>query len=78
MAPLDDVLARLSAVRKSGKQYIAHCPAHHDKSPSLSVREGKDGRVLLYCHAGCSIDEIVRALGLTLADLFPASEGGRR
>ncbi len=71
MTPLDDVLSRLSAVKKTGKQFTARCPAHHDKSPSLSIKEGDDGRVLLYCHAGCTIDEVVRALGLTQADLFP-------
>jgi hypothetical protein len=76
-APLDDVLSRLSGVKKSGDEFIARCPAHDDRRPSLSVAEGDDGRVLLYCHAGCSIDAIVGALGLTLADLFPARERGR-
>jgi DNA-binding transcriptional ArsR family regulator len=37
----------------------------------LSVSEGRDGRVLLKCHAGCDIKAIVQALGLELRDLFP-------
>ncbi len=40
---------------------VVHCPAHDDPGPSLSVTE-KDGRVLLYCHAGCSQDAVIEAL----------------
>jgi hypothetical protein len=79
MTPIEDVLSRLSAVKKRGEQYTARCPAHHDKTPSLSVKEGRDGRVLMFCHAGCTLDEIVRALGLRLSDLFPVDDRrGRR
>jgi hypothetical protein len=52
------------------------CPAHDDDQPSLSVSEGKDGRVLLHCHAGCATQEIVEAAGLEWRDLF--SENGDR
>jgi len=45
------------------------CPAHDDRGPSLSVREGED-TVLLYCHAGCTLREILAALDLTLDDLY--------
>ncbi|KWT62886.1 hypothetical protein ADL21_06265 [Streptomyces albus subsp. albus] len=45
------------------------CPAHEDRSPSLSVTSGREG-VLLRCHAGCTTEEVVAALGLTMADLF--------
>ncbi len=54
-----------------GTQYSALCPAHGDNSPSLSVSEGDDGRILVYCHCGCTLEEIVEAMGLTPADLFP-------
>jgi hypothetical protein len=47
------------------------CPAHDDRFPSLSVRQGDD-RVLVHCHAGCSAEAICAALGLSLADLFDA------
>jgi hypothetical protein len=40
----------------------------------LSVREGDDGRVLIHCHAGCPVDEVVAALGLELHDLFPTRD----
>ena len=52
----------------------AHCPAHEDERASLTLAEGREGRVLVRCHAGCSAEQIVAALGLTLADLF---ENGR-
>jgi hypothetical protein len=52
---LDLVLTRLRRVRKSGAGWHALCPAHDDKHPSLSIKEG-EGKVLLFCHAGCTFD----------------------
>lgn len=46
------------------------CPAHGDRSPSLSVSEGKDGRMLINCFAGCPVDRVLAADGLTKRDLF--------
>ncbi len=45
------------------------CPAHDDRRPSLSVSNG-NGRVLVHCQVGCSVDAVVGALKLTTADLF--------
>jgi 5S rRNA maturation endonuclease (ribonuclease M5) len=53
-----------------GDQWQAHCPAHEDGNPSLSITTGNHGRVLVKCFAGCSYDEIVSASGLEPADLF--------
>ncbi len=50
------------------------CPAHDDRSVSLSVKEGDDGRILLYCHAGCETKDICAALGLKLSDLMPGNK----
>ena len=72
--PLDVVLSRLDKVKRVTGGYMARCPAHEDRNPSLSVTEGSDGRVLLKCFAGCSTEDIVKALGLTMADLFPHEE----
>jgi hypothetical protein len=47
------------------------CPAHADGVPSLSVAQATDGKVLLHCFAGCEVEDVVRALGLVLSDLFP-------
>jgi hypothetical protein len=70
-SPLDVVLSRLEGVRRSGNGFSALCPAHDDRHQSLSVAEGRDGRVLIKCHAGCDVKAIVRALGLEMRDLFP-------
>jgi len=74
-SPVDLVLSRLGLnnVKKVSGGYMARCPVHDDKNPSLSITEGDDGRVLLKCFAGCSTEEIVKALGLTMSDLFPPS-----
>ena len=72
--PIQEVLRRLRRVRATapdGAGWEARCPAHDDDTPSLSVTRGRDGRVLLHCHAGCDTAEVVRAMGLTWADLFP-------
>ncbi len=70
-APLDEVLDRLELVRRNGAHWSARCPAHPDRTPSLSVGTGDDGRVLLRCWAGCPVDEITAAVGLDVADLYP-------
>lgn len=73
--PIEAVLDRLANVKKIGEfRWQARCPAHDDRSPSLSVTEGSEGTVLIKCWAGCSIDSIVRAIGLNLSDLFPKSD----
>ena len=70
-APIESVLARLKGVRKSLHGWVACCPAHRDREPSLSIGLGDEGQVLLTCFAGCSFEQIVEAMGITLADLFP-------
>ncbi|GAB3471316.1 DUF927 domain-containing protein [Azotobacter salinestris] len=69
--PLELLLARLQGVKKHGERHVAHCPAHKDKSPSLSLSRGQDGRVLVHCHAGCATRDVLAAVGLELKDLFP-------
>jgi hypothetical protein len=70
--PLEKVLTALDGQHKpSGNGYTAKCPAHDDHAPSLSIAESEDGKVLLNCHAGCSSEKIVGAMGLTMSALFP-------
>lgn len=73
---IEAILSRMRGVRRNpnGRGWIAVCPAHHDHRPSLSVRQGGDGRVLLYCFSGCTTDRICAALGIRVADLFPPTE----
>jgi hypothetical protein len=69
MIALDDVLTRLDGVRRTRRGYVARCPAHLDRHPSLSIRARDDGRgVLLHCFSRhCSYVAIVRALKLERA-----------
>ena len=69
---VDAVLPRLTRVRKTGAgRWIARCPAHDDMGPSLSVRELADGRVLIHCFAGCAAGDVLAAIGIDMAALFP-------
>lgn len=70
----DILLSRLERVRKCGRGWIARCPAHEDKSASLSIAEADNGTVLLHDFAGCAALDIVQAVGLNLGDLFPKRE----
>jgi len=76
-----DILSRLEGVKGGNGQWTACCPNHGDTHQSLSVGI-KGGKVLLKCHAGCTVEDIVWSMGLTMKDLFvedklPANTGGR-
>ena len=69
-APIERLLERLDGVRQvAPSQYAAKCPAHDDKSPSLSIKDLGD-RLLIFCHAACEPSDVMSAVGLSLADLF--------
>jgi uncharacterized protein DUF3987/Toprim domain-containing protein len=70
--PVEKLITRLRA-KRSAKGWRARCPAHDDREPSLSIDEGADGRALVKCWAGCTLDAVLLALGLTKKDLFPLS-----
>ncbi len=66
------LLNLLEGVKRTKRNsYVARCPAHDDKSPSLSVAFTDEGRILVHCFAGCSAGDIMAAVGLSLGDLFP-------
>ncbi len=69
--PIDCLLSRLESVRRAGNGYTAKCPAHSDRCASLSVSEADGSKVLLHCFAGCVPADVLAAVGLSLADLFP-------
>ena len=71
---LTEFLEHLENVQGSGSQFSAKCPAHDDRHNSLSVTEGRDRKILLHCHAGCSAEAILQAMNLTLKDLYPDHE----
>lgn len=70
----EKILDRLQKVRSRGQDaWVACCPAHEDSDPSMTITE-RDGKLLMHCFAGCSIHEIVSAVGLEVTDLFPDRE----
>lgn len=71
-------LAERLGARRVGSGWIARCPVHEDKTPSLSIGVGTDGRVLVYCFAGCTFSAIVAACGLEPRDLSPEPLTARR
>ena len=73
----DTLLSQLDRVRKTGVgRWIARCPAHEDRGPSLSIRELTDQRVLIHCFAGCGAGDVLGAVGLDFNALFPAQTLG--
>jgi hypothetical protein len=56
-----ETIARALGGQRTGDGWKARCPAHYDRTPSLSIREA-DGKVLMYCHAGCKQNRIIVAL----------------
>lgn len=75
MSRAESIISHLQKVRRGGRgRWTACCPAHADRSPSLSIRELDDGRILLHCFGGCEIGAVVQALGIELADLFPPGD----
>lgn len=71
-ADVHAMLNRLDKVKENGPgRWLACCPAHQDRSPSLAVRETSDGTILMKCFAGCPTGDVLAAIGLELKDLFP-------
>jgi len=66
---LNAILGRLQGVRRNGNGWIAVCPAHQDRNPSLSIRN-EDGKILLHCFGGCSIEGVCAALEIKVRELF--------
>src|SRR5689334_17687260 len=68
----DTLLTRLKGVRSTGRaRWLARCPAHADRSPSLSIRELDDGVTLVKCFAECPAADVLAAIGLDFDALYP-------
>jgi putative DNA primase/helicase len=72
-----DVLDALRA-RRSGAGWLARCPSHDDGTASLKIDRADHGGWLIHCHAGCSVDAVLAAAGLTVADIQPEPEHARQ
>jgi len=63
MLDAEAIASGLHKPKRAGPgKYVACCPAHDDKTPSLSIENAPDGKILVHCHAGCSQDEVIGAL----------------
>lgn len=65
----EEFVGRLEGVISAQGGWVALCPAHGDRSPSLSVSDGQEG-VLVRCFAGCETTDVISAMGLKMKDLF--------
>ena len=69
---VEEILSKLEKVKSTGtRKWTACCPVHGDRSPSMSIKEESDGKVLCYCFAcGAKGVDVVNALGLRVSALF--------
>lgn len=69
---IQEFITHFKAVKQMGEnQYMALCPAHNDKNPSLSIGLSENKKqILLHCYAGCSADDVLNTVGLKKKDLF--------
>lgn len=75
---LADVLDKLENVKALPSGYSARCPAHEDAVSSLMVNKGRTQPVVVHCHAGCTVDDVLKALGLTTGDIMGKAEIEKR
>jgi hypothetical protein len=69
---IEDILSRLDKVKRTGaNNWMACCPAHDDRSPSLTITSSDEGKVAVKCFAECSFESIVEAVGLGYEAWFP-------
>jgi hypothetical protein len=73
---IDNILSRLEKVKSTKpNEWVACCPAHNDRTPSMGIKLTDNGKILIHCFGQqCSIDSIVTAIGLELSDLFPQTD----
>ena len=72
------LLSRLDRVKQTGRgRWVACCPAHDDKRPSLAITETDEGKVLVHDFGGCSVYDVLFSVGMKVQDLFPPSPGPR-
>lgn len=61
----------MTVTHQRGDEFDARCPAHDDRSASLTFAAGEHGGAVLHCHAGCSTEKVLGVLGLSFADISP-------
>lgn len=61
--------SRTAAGEGTKQAFKVMCPCHADKQPSLTISESTSGNILFHCHAGCKAEDIVSAIGFSMADV---------
>jgi hypothetical protein len=76
---IDRVLSGLHGVRRRDTGWMARCPGHDDRTPSLSIDLADDGTILFKCFAGCEqrhvIERVSETIGIDPRELFPPNDG---
>jgi DNA primase len=72
---LAEILSRFDEAEPEGNAFVALCPAHADSRPSLRIAYTEDKQVLLKCRAGCSLDDVLTAVGMVKPQLFDVEPG---
>ena len=72
-----ETIAKALGGRKAGGGWMARCPAHDDREPSLSIRDADNGKVLVRCHAGCDQRDVIAALRSRRYGKSPGRQEGR-
>lgn len=74
-SPVENILTALDKAKCEPewkkKEWVALCPSHDDRTPSLGLKDGANGCAVIHCLAGCKPENILEALGLSMRDLFP-------
>ena len=71
---LNNLLSKLEKVKSNGScKWLACCPSHADKSPSLAIKLVDNEKILIHCFAGCATSEVLEAIGLDMSNLYPDS-----
>jgi hypothetical protein len=74
---LAEFLGNLDKVSESDDGWSARCPDHADSKPSLSISVDQDGKILVCCHRGCDFEDIVRAAGMLVSEMFESAPSTR-
>src|SRR6476659_7052516 len=62
MNPIEQIALECGGAKRIAGGFICRCPAHEDRKPSLSISSGRDGKVLVRCHAGCDQRDVIAIL----------------
>lgn len=67
---IEEIIGRFPNAKKIGeKSFQVKCKSHKDDKASLTITE-EDNKILMHCHAGCSLNQILSSIGLQEKDLF--------